>query len=67
MVICLKNKMKVETLPDRVIRVSVRSVPAFSEHLVGLRYLCNNFRTDRLARENTHHEPDREENKIAIS
>jgi hypothetical protein len=67
MVIWLKNKMKVEISPDRVIRVSVRSVPALNEHLVGLRYLCNNFRTDRLARVNTHHEPDREENKIAIS
>jgi hypothetical protein len=67
MIICPKHEMKVEISPDRVIRVSVRSVPAFSGQLVGLRYLCNNFRTDHLVRINTHHEPDREENKIAIS
>jgi hypothetical protein len=34
--ICPKHEMKVETSPDRVIRVSVRSVPAFSGQLVGL-------------------------------
>jgi hypothetical protein len=59
--------MKVETSPDQVIRVSVRLVPVFSGQLVGQQYMCNNFRADCLARVNTHHEPDAEENKIAIS
>jgi hypothetical protein len=63
----MKHEMKVETSPDRVIRVSVRSVPTFSRQLVGLQYLCNNFRTNRLARVNTRHKPNQEENKIAIS
>jgi hypothetical protein len=44
-VICLKQEISVETLLDRVIRVSVRSAPAFSDYLVGLRYLHNNFRS----------------------
>jgi hypothetical protein len=35
-VICPKHEMKVETSSDRVIRVSVRSVPALSGQLVGL-------------------------------
>jgi hypothetical protein len=34
--ICPKHEMKVETSPDRVIRVSVRSVLAFNGQLVGL-------------------------------
>jgi hypothetical protein len=67
MIICPKHEMKVETSSDWVVRFSVRSVPASSGQLVDLRYLCNNFRTDHLAHVNTHHEPDREENKIAIS
>jgi hypothetical protein len=48
-VICLKQEMKVKTSLDRVIRVSIRSVPAFSRYLVGLLYLHNNFRTDSFS------------------
>jgi hypothetical protein len=47
-IICPKHEMKVKILLDRVIRVSVRSVPAFSGYLVGLRYLRNNFRADHF-------------------
>jgi hypothetical protein len=44
-VICSKKKINVETSPDQVIRVSIRSASAFSGCLVGLRYPHNNFRS----------------------
>jgi hypothetical protein len=44
-VICLKLEIKVETSPDQVIKVSVRSMPTFSGYLMGRWYLHCNFRT----------------------
>jgi hypothetical protein len=35
-VICLKQEINVETTPDRVIKVSVRSAPVFNGYLVGM-------------------------------
>jgi hypothetical protein len=35
-VICLKQKIKLKTSLSRVIKVSIRSAPAFSGYLVGL-------------------------------
>jgi hypothetical protein len=44
----MKHKMKVKTSPDRVIRGSIGSAPAFSRYLVGLQYPRNNFRTNHF-------------------